>query len=143
MLIRYQVRLWTVYQLDGNADPTLLGETQEWIGNRNSLEQYPSRPAAEALSDYISRFRSLEWFPGGLYDGIWTAPEVRLGDLCVTTLYPKIEDGHRYIGITFAKRSVVPSLQTSLSNARLANLLRRRRLSYCTTRPRGRHICSI
>lgn len=32
--------------------------------NRERIELYASRPATEALRDYISRFQSLEWVPG-------------------------------------------------------------------------------
>lgn len=70
------VRLWTIYQLDGNADPSLQESPPSNIVNGNSLEQYRSRSAVEALRDYIARFRSLEWIPGGLYDSTWTPPEV-------------------------------------------------------------------
>ncbi|KAK9778521.1 hypothetical protein SCAR479_04543 [Seiridium cardinale] len=63
-------QMWFVEQLGGTADPVLQGNgfARPETTNRNDLSQYPSRPAAEFLRDMISRFRSLEWIPGGMYD---------------------------------------------------------------------------
>ncbi|KAI0129607.1 hypothetical protein BJ170DRAFT_282113 [Xylariales sp. AK1849] len=61
--------MWFIEQLGGTADPALQGKafTPPMTNNRNDLNCYPSRPATEFLQDVISRFRSLEWIPGGLY----------------------------------------------------------------------------
>ncbi|KAI8631820.1 hypothetical protein F5Y19DRAFT_376740 [Xylariaceae sp. FL1651] len=62
--------IWFIEQLGASADPAFYGQRTK-LGpkppNRNDLAQYPSRPATEFLRDMISRFRSLEWIPGGLY----------------------------------------------------------------------------
>ncbi|KAK6066329.1 hypothetical protein SCUP515_10769 [Seiridium cupressi] len=63
-------RMWFIEQLGGTSDPVLQGNdfARPETTNLNDLSQYPSRPAAEFLRDMISRFRSLEWIPGGMYD---------------------------------------------------------------------------
>ncbi|KAI0804275.1 hypothetical protein GGR55DRAFT_659292 [Xylaria sp. FL0064] len=64
-------RMWFIAQdSGGSSDPALQGQSRDdyvKLPNRNDMEQYPSRPAAEFLRDMISRFRNLEWIPGGLY----------------------------------------------------------------------------
>lgn len=69
---RFQDRMWLLGQLDSlgtTQDPALQGRpfTPSGSKNTNDLDQYPSRPAVEFLRDMISRYRSLEWLPGGLY----------------------------------------------------------------------------
>jgi hypothetical protein len=61
--------MWFIEQLGGTSDPVLQNgpNTLPKTININDLERYPSRPAAEFLRDMISRFRNLEWIPGGLY----------------------------------------------------------------------------
>jgi len=51
----------------GSVDPVTRGKSAH--GNEEqtdamAIEAYASRPATEALRDYISRYRSLEWIPG-------------------------------------------------------------------------------
>jgi hypothetical protein len=54
----------------GSIDPVtrgMLAEGQKDSKSRHErakIEMYASRPATEALRDYIERFRSLEWVPG-------------------------------------------------------------------------------
>ncbi|KAI0854845.1 hypothetical protein F4860DRAFT_498075 [Xylaria cubensis] len=63
-------RMWFIGQLDGSSDPAFSNQSRDnytELPNRNDMAQYPSRPAVEFLRDMISRFRNLEWIPGGLY----------------------------------------------------------------------------
>lgn len=54
----------------GSIDPATKGQLAEGEtprmghGVRARIEMYASRPATEALRDYINRFRTLEWVPG-------------------------------------------------------------------------------
>lgn len=64
-------RMWT-FNMMGNLDP----DTSSLPDNSNyaskseySPLQYPSRPARDALRSYINRFKTLEWLPGGGYNG--------------------------------------------------------------------------
>ncbi|KAH6649185.1 hypothetical protein BKA67DRAFT_662099 [Truncatella angustata] len=64
-------RMWRIGQLDSlgsTQDPALQGQPFMGSGlkNMNDLEGYPSRAAPEFIQDMISRFRGLEWIPGGL-----------------------------------------------------------------------------
>lgn len=55
------------FEMKGSIDPITYGEYadgQTGLYNRTHLEVYASRPATEALKDYINRFRTLEWVPG-------------------------------------------------------------------------------
>ncbi|CZR62472.1 uncharacterized protein PAC_12369 [Phialocephala subalpina] len=70
------MKMWTVDTEFGNRDPALHdSEESDYSGNWISLEKHPSRLAREALRDYITRFRILEWIPGGLYNGSWEGDE--------------------------------------------------------------------
>ncbi|KAI1123003.1 hypothetical protein F5Y10DRAFT_252706 [Nemania abortiva] len=63
-------RIWLISQMGGTSDPVLWGKSRGdrvEPPNQNDLAQYPSRPAVEFLNDMMSRFRNLEWIPGGLY----------------------------------------------------------------------------
>ncbi|KAI0154672.1 hypothetical protein GGR57DRAFT_107916 [Xylariaceae sp. FL1272] len=62
--------MWLINQGGGTSDPALEGVPGRNIttANENDLNLTPSRPAAEFLRDMISRFRTLEWIPGGLYN---------------------------------------------------------------------------
>ncbi|TVY89858.1 hypothetical protein LAWI1_G005420, partial [Lachnellula willkommii] len=62
------------------ADPALKGiELEEAPGNMFSPENAASRLARDALRDYIQRFKTLEWIPGGKSNGTWDGDEyVRL-----------------------------------------------------------------
>lgn len=65
--------MWLIEQIGGSTDPVFMHvnngykNTGVHVINGNDLAQYPSRPAKEFLQDIISRFKSLEWLPGGLY----------------------------------------------------------------------------
>ncbi|KAI0970585.1 hypothetical protein F4678DRAFT_473041 [Xylaria arbuscula] len=64
-------RMWLIAQLEESSDPAFSGQSRDDppdLPNRNDLVHYPSRPAVEFLRDMISRFRNLEWIPGGLYE---------------------------------------------------------------------------
>jgi hypothetical protein len=65
------VKLWTVDNEFGNVDPALKDLPPNNDLNWMSLDQYPSRSAREALRDYIQRFRTLQWLPGGYHNGSW------------------------------------------------------------------------
>jgi len=52
---------------DDSADADEDGHDADDRINCNSLYNYPARPAVHLLEDFISRFRNLEWIPGGLY----------------------------------------------------------------------------
>jgi hypothetical protein len=58
-------QLWTIDQESGigtSSDPVLRGSPAKGTSaNRNALEPSPSRPAIEALRDYMNRIASLEW----------------------------------------------------------------------------------
>ncbi|KAI0438354.1 hypothetical protein F4803DRAFT_535464 [Xylaria telfairii] len=62
--------MWLIEQLGGSSDPAFWDKSRDnypKLPNRNDLARYPSRPAVEFLRDMMSRFRNLEWIPGGLY----------------------------------------------------------------------------
>ena len=65
--------MWLVEQLGGSTDPVfhVVNDTSKLrvksTTNTNDYEQFPCRPAKEFLEDIISRFKTLEWIPGGLY----------------------------------------------------------------------------
>ncbi|KAI1747015.1 hypothetical protein F4782DRAFT_522754 [Xylaria castorea] len=62
--------MWLIEQLGGSSDPAFSDKSRDnypELPNQNDLARYPSRPAVEFLRDMISRFRNLEWIPGGLY----------------------------------------------------------------------------
>jgi hypothetical protein len=61
--------LWVIDQESGGADDALRDVSGKETPNRNSLDQYPSRPAKDVLIDFIKKFRDLEWIPGGLFAG--------------------------------------------------------------------------
>jgi hypothetical protein len=61
--------LWVIDQISGCADPALRDIHDKSTRNKNSLEQYPSRPARDVLRDFIKMFKTLDWMPGGLVDG--------------------------------------------------------------------------
>jgi hypothetical protein len=61
--------LWVIDQESGCADPGLDDVPGKETHNKNSLDQYPSRPARDVLKDFIKKFRELEWIPGGLFAG--------------------------------------------------------------------------
>lgn len=67
------MKLWTMNQESGNADFALEGDRKEKdvSKNPNSLDNYPSRLARDALRDYMQKFRDLEWIPGGLVNETW------------------------------------------------------------------------
>lgn len=70
------MKMWTVDTEFGNTDPALRDpETTDYSGNWISLEKHPSRLGRDALRDYIAKFRTLEWIPGGLYNGSWAGDE--------------------------------------------------------------------
>jgi hypothetical protein len=55
----------------GSIDPVTRGKLAPGVNavnrrDRGRVEMYSSRPATEALRDYIERFRELEWVPGFL-----------------------------------------------------------------------------
>ncbi|KAI1264364.1 hypothetical protein F5Y18DRAFT_427986 [Xylariaceae sp. FL1019] len=62
--------MWLINQEGGTADPALAGVPGKDIttSNQNDLNLTPSRPAAEFIRDMITRFRTLKWIPGGLYN---------------------------------------------------------------------------
>ncbi|KAI0427706.1 hypothetical protein F5Y09DRAFT_315450 [Xylaria sp. FL1042] len=63
--------MWFVGQGTGSSDPACRGQRRDnydKLPNRNDIAGHPSRPAVEFLRDMISRFRNLEWIPGGLYE---------------------------------------------------------------------------
>lgn len=59
--------MWFVNQEGGSVDPAFTQAPIKESKNRNDLDQWPSRPAADFLRELIGRFRSLEYIPGGLY----------------------------------------------------------------------------
>jgi hypothetical protein len=61
--------LWVIDQESGCADPALRDVEIKPTWNKNSLEQYPSRPARDVLKDFMKLFRNLDWIPGGLVYG--------------------------------------------------------------------------
>ncbi len=67
------MKLWTIDQESGNADFALKDMEKQVSKNENSLDNYPSRPVKDALRDYMQKFRSLEWIPGGLQNETWNA----------------------------------------------------------------------
>jgi hypothetical protein len=72
------VKLWTIDQeFPGlQADPALKDvEHAEVSGNYFSPENAASRLARDALRDYIQKFRTLEWMPGGIFNGTWDGDE--------------------------------------------------------------------
>ena len=72
------VKLWTIDQetMGLQADPALKDiELEEAPGNMFSPENAASRLAREALRDYIQKFRTLEWMPGGHFNGTWNGDE--------------------------------------------------------------------
>jgi hypothetical protein len=71
------VRLYTIDQIDGNADPVTKDIRIECAScDPNSPEHYPSRPARDVLRDYMRKFWSLEWMPGGHAPGDWESDEL-------------------------------------------------------------------
>ncbi|KAF4625931.1 hypothetical protein G7Y89_g12232 [Cudoniella acicularis] len=71
------LKLWTIDQINGNADPALTPIEDEYkpSGNSNSPKNYPSRLTRDALRDYIQKFKSLEWMPGSMYNGTYEGDE--------------------------------------------------------------------
>lgn len=70
------VKMWTIEQFGGKADPATRDQDNFGaVGNWLSPEQYPSRLAREALRDYMNKFITLEWLPGGVYNGSWEGHE--------------------------------------------------------------------
>jgi hypothetical protein len=58
-------------------DPAFAGTTPGTISDNSlSLVNWPSRFARDALRDFISRFRSLEWMPGGVKTKSWDGDEL-------------------------------------------------------------------
>ncbi|KAI1333736.1 hypothetical protein F5Y15DRAFT_410133 [Xylariaceae sp. FL0016] len=66
-------QMWLIASDGGSCDPVRgwSSHRTEGMSNGNDLNQYPSRPANEFIRDMISRFRSLEWIPGGLYSSAY------------------------------------------------------------------------
>ncbi|TVY36265.1 hypothetical protein LOCC1_G007147 [Lachnellula occidentalis] len=72
------MKLWTIDQenMGLQADPALKNiELEEGPGNMFSPENAASRLARDALRDYIHKFRTLEWIPGGNVNGTWEGDE--------------------------------------------------------------------
>jgi len=72
------LRLWTIDQevMGLQADPALKDiKLEEAPGNMFSPENAASRLARDALRDYIHKFRTLEWIPGGNSNGTWNGDE--------------------------------------------------------------------
>lgn len=72
------MKLWTYdFEKSGRqADPALRGvDGVEISGNWLAPENVASRLARDALRDYITRLKTLEWMPGGIFSDSWDGDE--------------------------------------------------------------------
>lgn len=67
----YIDKIWTLEFME-NRDPSTqhikLGEDGD---NYLALDRYPSRHATTVLREYMNKFKTLEWIPGGLQSGTY------------------------------------------------------------------------
>jgi len=60
--------MWVPSFNGGSIDFGISEKSLTQLPNRNTLEgQVPSRLATDVLKDFMSKFESLYWIPGGLY----------------------------------------------------------------------------
>lgn len=92
MVDAQSMQMWT-FQMSGNMDPDTQNTPDISIDSAFSPLQYPSRPARDVLRSYITRVKSLEWMPGGQYNGSWGGDEV-------ARLYRKNGWGHESFNVS-------------------------------------------
>lgn len=87
----------------GSIDPVTRGLLAPGVSEvmnidaRAKIEMYASRPATEALRDYIERFRSLEWVPGFVENDRMVAyPRDAYREMYITHGWPHKFDGRAF-----------------------------------------------